>query len=131
MPGVQYPHWNASSARKASCTTCNLPAGARPSMVVIFLSATFEAATRHDLAAKPSISTVQAPHCPSPQPYFVPVRPRRLRNAHSSDSPGATSTSCSEPFTSSFMPPSQSEHYPSLSIRMPNPELLISGSPQQ
>src|SRR6187401_167245 len=38
--------------------------------------------------------TVHAPHCPSPQPYFVPVRSRRLRRtARSASSAGASTLS--------------------------------------
>src|SRR5258708_6843605 len=33
-----------------------------------------------DLVASPSISTVQAPHSPSPQPYLLPVRLKSLRS---------------------------------------------------
>ncbi|MNY18191.1 hypothetical protein D3C86_1515550 [compost metagenome] len=37
-----------------------------------------------DLTASPSIWTTQAPHCATPQPYFVPVKPTTSRKNHSS-----------------------------------------------
>ncbi len=43
-------------------------------MVVIFAPAAAAAGMEQERVAAPSISTVQAPHWPSPQPYFVPVR---------------------------------------------------------
>src|SRR5215467_8434775 len=49
--------------------------------------------------AFPRNSTVHAPHSPSPQPYLVPVRPRRLRNTESKDSPETDSVLCSLPLT--------------------------------
>src|ERR1039458_7918206 len=49
-------------------------------MVTIFLAAADAALATHDFTARPSISTVQAPHWPSPQPYFVPIwRPANFR----------------------------------------------------
>src|ERR1043165_8682040 len=72
-----------------------LPISSRsnPSTVVTCLPATAPTGVRHERTGCPSSSTVQAPHCPSPQPYFVPVRssssrrtPSRLR----SSSPAAT-----------------------------------------
>ena len=48
-------------------------------MVMIFASAASATSVWQDLVAWPSRRTVQAPHSPSPQPYFVPVSWRRLR----------------------------------------------------
>ena len=42
------------------------------------------ASTRHALTGAPSISTVQVPQLPLPQPSLVPVSPRRSRNRSSS-----------------------------------------------
>src|SRR5262245_60732933 len=53
-------------------------------MVTTFLPATADRLTWQDLSALPSMCTVQAPHSPAPQPYFVPVRPTWSRIAHSS-----------------------------------------------
>jgi hypothetical protein len=41
-------------------------------MVVIARPAALPIGVVHDRTAVPSISTVQAPHWPSPQPNFVP-----------------------------------------------------------
>src|SRR5579871_71319 len=68
-------------------------------MVTIFCPATDSAGVRQDRVALPRTKTVQAPHWPSPQPYLVPVRPRRLRRTESKDSPDAHSAFCSAPFT--------------------------------
>src|SRR6185437_14763394 len=45
------------------------------------------------------MSTVQAPHCPSPQPYLVPVRFRRSRKAYSSISSSPACKRWSVPLT--------------------------------
>src|SRR6188508_1632588 len=50
------------------------------------------------------MSTVQAPHWPSPQPYFAPVSPSRSRRTNSSDSSDPASTVCVVPFTVREMP---------------------------
>src|SRR5258708_24284036 len=62
-------------------------------MVVTFLPATSETAVWQERTACPSRCTVQAPHNPAPQPYFVPVSCRCSRTTHSSGVCGATSTS--------------------------------------
>src|SRR5918911_702161 len=64
-----------------------------PSMVTIFASPTEPAGTEQERVATPSISTVQAPHCATPQPYLVPVRPTHSRIAQSSGVSGGPSTS--------------------------------------
>src|SRR4051812_22250800 len=48
-------------------------------MVVTRLPAAAETGTWQERIASPSRCTVQAPQTPTPQPYFVPVRPRRSR----------------------------------------------------
>src|SRR5262245_48310013 len=103
MPEVQYPHWKASSSRKACCTGWSCPFAARPSMVMMGCAETESAETRQERMAFPRSSTVHAPHWPSPQPYLVPVRPRRLRNTESKDSPETDSVLCSLPLTLSVM----------------------------
>src|SRR6476620_9920331 len=64
--------------------------------------------TRHEQTGCPSISTVQAPHSPSPQPSFVPVRPRSLRSTSSSRDIGWPSSVTSSPLTrhTTFVPAS-------------------------
>src|SRR5216683_2068168 len=68
-------------------------------MVVIFFPAASETGVWQDRAARPSINTVHAPHCPSPQPYFVPVSCSRLRNTERRVSSPGASTRRSAPLT--------------------------------
>jgi hypothetical protein len=51
-----------------------------------------DTAVRQDRTARPSSSTVQAPHRPSPQPYLAPVSRRRSRSTASRLSAGGAST---------------------------------------
>jgi hypothetical protein len=51
-----------------------------PSIVVPDRPATSRVATAHARASAPSMSTLQAPHAASPQPYFVPVSPTASRS---------------------------------------------------
>ena len=53
----------------------------------------------HERTARPSMSTVHAPHAAMPQPNLVPVRPSVSRIAHSSGVSGSTSTTRSLPLT--------------------------------
>ena len=62
-------------------------------MVVIFLPAAALTGIAQERTGAPSTCTVQAPHCATPQPYFVPVRPTCSRITHSSGVFGSTSTS--------------------------------------
>src|ERR1044072_1026357 len=66
-------------------------------MVVIFLPAASLTCIEHERTACPSTCTVQAPHCATPHPYFVPVRPTCSRITHSSGVVGSTSTLCDCP----------------------------------
>ncbi len=68
-------------------------------MVVIFFPEASAAEVRHERAGRPSRRTVHAPHCPSPQPYFVPVSSRLSRNTESRDSPASASADRFVPFT--------------------------------
>src|SRR5260370_12294790 len=68
-------------------------------MVVIALPAASETECRHERTGRPSISTVQAPHCPSPHPYFVPVKSSRFRRTDSRLSSGGASTLRRAPLT--------------------------------
>jgi hypothetical protein len=63
-------------------------------MVVILRPCTELAGTEQERIGEPSTCTVQAPHCATPQPYFVPVRPTCSRIAQSSGVLASTSTSC-------------------------------------
>src|SRR5437763_16204196 len=68
-------------------------------MVVTFFAPTFDTGIPHERTATPSIWTVQAPHCCSPHPNFVPVKPIASRITQSSGVSGLTSTSYCLPFT--------------------------------
>ena len=70
-------------------------------MVVISRPSTSAASERHDFTRLPSISTVQAPHWPRPQPFFEPVRCRCSRRASSSVVRGSSVSRCSVPLTRS------------------------------
>src|SRR5215467_7124604 len=72
-------------------------------MVVIFMSLAEAAGVRHERTGLPSSSTVHAPHCPSPQPYLVPVMPRRLRSTESRLSLAPASARCSLPLMLNVM----------------------------
>src|SRR2546428_2654614 len=84
-------------------------------MVVIFLPTARVACRKQDLTATPSISTVQAPHWPLPQPYFVPVRPIESRSTHNSGVSGSASTEYWTPLTRRVNAISE----PPLSVRNP------------
>ena len=49
-------------------------------MVVISLFSNALIGVTHERTARPSISTVQAPHCASPQPYFAPFSSKSFRS---------------------------------------------------
>src|SRR5207237_3371340 len=68
----------------AACMGCNSSPFASPSIVVISSPSWATASVRHELMRRPFTSTVQAPHCPRSQPFFVPVRPMYSRSASSS-----------------------------------------------
>src|SRR5262249_42124769 len=55
---------------------------------------------RQDLRGVPSTSTVQAPHWPSLQPYFVPVRSSCSRRTQRRGDWESASTFCDLPLTS-------------------------------
>src|ERR1035441_9238680 len=52
-------------------------------MVIIVCLSASEIGVTHEAEAFPLISTVQARHCPSPQPYFVPVSCKSSRSTSS------------------------------------------------
>src|SRR5262245_33799542 len=101
MPGVHQPHCSASASRNACCIGWSLPSATSPSMVTIFLPAAAPALVRHERVATPSSRTVHAAHCPSPQPYLVPVRSRSSRRTLSSERSTSASTRRLTPLMSS------------------------------
>src|SRR5262252_236101 len=92
-PDWQYPHCGTSIAAHAFCTGCELSRD-RPSMVTI-LSVGLIALTgiEQERTTLPFRCTEQAPHCATPHPYLVPVRPTCSRITHNSGVPGSTCTS--------------------------------------
>src|SRR6266581_979128 len=88
---------------KAACNGWSCSPCAKPSIVVISRPSTSAASERHDFTRLPSISTVQAPHWPSPQPFFEPVRCRCSRRASSSVVRGSSLSRCSVPLTRNTM----------------------------
>src|SRR4051812_38215088 len=92
MPGMQKPHWMAPVSRNASCRRLSRPPSSRPSIVVTSMPPASTARTRQEFTARPSISTVHAPHSPSAQHSLLPVRSRSHRRASSSVSLLDTST---------------------------------------
>src|SRR5262245_3113766 len=79
MPGVQKPHCRPWCSRKASCIGCSLPPWARPSMLRTLAPSQDAASVVHDLMARPSTWTTQAPHWLVSQPTCVPVSRRFSR----------------------------------------------------
>ena len=72
-------------------------------MVVIFcVGCTAASGSTQLRTGAPSMCTVQAPHCATPQPYLVPVRPSCSRSTHSSGVSGSALTSCTRPLTLIF-----------------------------
>ena len=84
---------------KACCSGCSAPSVARPSTVVTSAPSFMTASVRQELIRRPSTSTVQAPHWPWSQPFLVPVRSRRSRNASSRVVHGAITSSTRAPLT--------------------------------
>src|SRR6266436_5778441 len=101
IPGVQKAHWKAPASRKACCTGCRRPSFSSPSMVVIDFPTPALTWTWQERRGAPSIKTVHAPHCPSPQPYLLPVRPSSSRSTVNREVSGGYRTGNLLPFTSS------------------------------
>jgi hypothetical protein len=71
-------------------------------MVTIFcFGCTADTGSTQLRTGAPSMCTVQEPHCATPQPYLVPVRPSCSRSTHSSGVSG--SASCAKSGTREFM----------------------------
>src|SRR5919108_47181 len=68
-------------------------------MVVIGPGPTLATDVMHARTARPSSSTVHAPHCPSPQPYLLPVRSSSSCKTESKLRAGSTSTRRTAPLT--------------------------------
>jgi hypothetical protein len=68
---------------------------------MVLMSAPFssDTSTWQERVSVPPRCTEQAPHCPIPQPYFVPLRSSTSRSTHRSGVSGATSTVVGFPLT--------------------------------
>src|SRR5229473_3429637 len=84
----------------ACCTGCSRPSFSRPSMVVTGLPTAALTGIWQERRGAPPISTVQAPHWPSPQPYLLPVKPSSSRRTYSRGVSGSYCTGYRLPFTS-------------------------------
>src|SRR6185312_15090306 len=74
-PAWQYPHCGTSSSSHARCSLVE-PSGDNPSIVVTSAFVSDDARRWHERVATPLMCTVHAPHCPTPQPNFVPLSSR-------------------------------------------------------
>ena len=100
MPGVQKPHCRPWHSRNAACIGCSVPsAAASPSIVRTLAPAACAASTLHDLTARPSTSTVHAPHWAVSQPTCVPVSARSMRRKSTSSVRSSTVVVTALPFT--------------------------------
>ena len=77
---------------KARCSACSLSGVPSDSSVVTRALPSELIGTTQERAGAPSISTVQAPHCASPQPNFAPFSARSLRSTYSSGVSGSADT---------------------------------------
>src|SRR5947207_1004840 len=72
---------------KAACTGCGAAIDPSPSKVTIDLPCVSAIVARQDRDGRPSTSTLQAPHWPSPHPNLVAVRPRPRKPGRNSRKP--------------------------------------------
>src|SRR6185312_16917100 len=80
----------ASSSIQACCTGCSVPSGfAKPSIVVMSLSARSAIVNAQARLSLPPTSTLHAPQLLSSQPYLQPVRRNTSRRYHSSGMAGS------------------------------------------
>src|SRR5216683_4331383 len=100
IPVVQKAHWNAPASRNACCTGCNRPSFSRPSIVTTGFPTAALAGIWHERRGAPPIRTVHAPHCPSPQPYLLPVKPSSSRKTFNRGVSGGYLTRCRLSLTS-------------------------------
>src|SRR5215468_4983442 len=88
---------------KACWRACGLSSEPTPSIVVISLVVTALTGVTQERTALPSTSTVQAPHCASPQPNFAPLSSRSLRSTYSNGVSGSAGTERLTPLTLRLM----------------------------
>ena len=103
IPAMQYPHCAACSSMKARLHRARVVDRAqaleRDDLLALQRHHRRDAGEHRRL----SISTVQAPHCPRPQPNFAAFSPSSPRSTYSKGVSGSTSMSWSWPLTFSFI----------------------------
>src|SRR5258705_739127 len=62
-------------------------------VVILSVALRLPTGTEHERFTSPLMCTEHAPHCATPQPYFVPVRPTYSRITHNSGVSASTFTS--------------------------------------
>src|SRR3989442_818606 len=90
------------SASQARCSAFRRP-GDSPSMVVTDLPCTLDTGVRQENVRPPSMCTMQAPHCPAPQPYLVPVSLSSSRSTHRRGVPSGAALVTGLPLTVKVM----------------------------
>src|SRR5262245_41997165 len=71
-------------------------------VTILSLAFTAESGSEQERCTSPLMCTEQAPHCATPQPYFVPVSPTCSRITHNSGVSGSACTSRTLPLMLSF-----------------------------
>src|SRR5262245_28118378 len=71
-------------------------------VTILSLAFTDESGIEQERCTSPLMCTEQAPHCATPQPYFVPVSPTCSRITHNSGVSGSACTSRTLPLMLSF-----------------------------
>src|SRR4029453_16664819 len=71
-------------------------------VTILSVGFTADAGIEHERATPPLMCTEHAPHCATPQPYLVPVRPTCSRMTHSSGVSASACTSRTLPLMFSF-----------------------------
>src|SRR2546428_2126246 len=72
-------------------------------MVVTDLPCTLDTGVRQENVRPPSMCTMQAPHCPAPQPYLVPVSLSSSRSTHRRGVPSGAALATGLPLTVKVM----------------------------
>src|SRR5712664_4916328 len=101
-PDWQYPHCGTASAAQAFCTGLELVAESPSIVTILSVGLTVLTGTEQERRTSPLMCTEQAPHCATPQPYLVPVRPTCSRMTHRSGVPASACTSRTLPLILSF-----------------------------
>src|SRR6187455_1146125 len=100
-------------------------------VTILSLGFTAESGTEQERCTSPLMCTEQAPHCATPQPYLVPVRPTCSRITHNSGVSGSACTSRTLPLMLSFaMRSLAKDFFRAVAIRR-SPRVLTEGCKRQ